>query len=255
MWHFHGCYAFRHSDPNFPFALRVKRLPDWNPARKHETDVVMAWIVVDQRGRRYMNECPPYSQDTSHRPMHFMDAETMTYSRIPSYLISDERGRATYQLGDIRTNDHEYAYDWSADNSKEIELKILRQADTIEELARMIGAEPGVLQETIDRWNALCRRGGDDDFGRPAGTMMPIEVPPFIVGEVWPTVSNTQGGPVHNANQQILTAGGEAIPRLYAAGELGSSFGHLYLSGGNITECLVTGRVAGRQSAALRPWC
>ena len=59
MWHFHGCYAFKHTDPEFPFALRVKRLPDWNPAKKDETDVVMAWIIVDQRGRRYMNECHP----------------------------------------------------------------------------------------------------------------------------------------------------------------------------------------------------
>jgi succinate dehydrogenase/fumarate reductase flavoprotein subunit len=255
MWHFHGCYAFKHSDPDFPFALRVKRLPDWNPVRKDETDVLMAWIVVDQRGRRYMNECPPYAQDTSHRPMHFMDAETMTYPRIPSYLITDERGRTTYQLGDIRTNDHEFAYDWSPDNTKELELKILRSANTIAELARMIGAEPEVLQHTIDRWNDQCARGQDDDFGRPAGTMMRVDTPPYIFGEVWPTVSNTQGGPVHNAKQQIVTPEGKPIPRLYAAGELGSSFGHLYLSGGNITECLVTGRVAGRESADLDPWC
>jgi hypothetical protein len=52
--------------------------------------------------------------------------------------------------------------------------------------------------------------------------------------------------PVHNAKQQILAPGGAPIPRLYAAGELGSSFGQLYLSGGNVTECLGPGRVAGR---------
>jgi predicted oxidoreductase len=67
-------------------------------------------------------------------------------------------------------------------------------------------------------------------------------------------VSNTQGGPVHNARQQIVDTGGYPIRRLYAAGELGSSFGHLYLSGGNIAECLVTGQVAGRESAGLLPW-
>ncbi|MDH3287279.1 MAG: hypothetical protein OEP48_06090 [Betaproteobacteria bacterium] len=42
--------------------------------------------------------------------------------------------------------------------------------------------------------------------------------------------------------------------RKYAAGELGSSFGHLYLSGGNIAECFVTGRIAGKHAAALAPW-
>jgi succinate dehydrogenase/fumarate reductase flavoprotein subunit len=44
------------------------------------------------------------------------------------------------------------------------------------------------------------------------------------------------------------------ITRLYAAGELGSSSGHLYLSDGNIAECFVTGRIAGREAALLAPW-
>jgi succinate dehydrogenase/fumarate reductase flavoprotein subunit len=254
MWHFHGCYAFKHPDPDFPFALRVKRLPDWNPAKKKDANVKMAWIVVDRHGRRYMNECPPYAQDTSHRPMHYMDAETMSYPRIPSYLITDDRGCKTYQLGDIRTNDYKYAYDWSEDNSKELALGILKRANTIRELAGVIGADAATLEQTIARWNALCDAGDDADFGRPPGTMMRIDSPPYVWGQVWPTVSNTQGGPVHNATQQILDIAGAPIPRLYAAGELGSSYGHLYLSGGNIAECFVTGWVAGREAASLDPW-
>lgn len=255
MWHFHGCYAFKHPDPDFPFALRVKRLPDWNPSKKDDADVKMVWIVVDQNGRRYMNECPPYAQDTSHRPMHHMDSETMGYPRIPSYLITDDAGASTYQLGDIRTNDHEYSYDWSEDNSQELQLGILKKAFTIADLAAGIGADPNVLQDTIDRWNALCDKGSDEDFGRPSGTVARIDTPPYIFGQVWPTVSNTQGGPVHNAKQQIVNSAGNPIARLYAAGELGSSFGHLYLSGGNIAECFVTGWVAGREAAGLEPWC
>jgi succinate dehydrogenase/fumarate reductase flavoprotein subunit len=255
MWHFHGCYAFKHPDPDFPFALRVKRLPDWNPARKDAADVAMVWIIVDRSGRRYMNESPPYCQDTGHRQMHLMDPETMSYPRNPSYLITDERGRTTYPFGDIRTNDHEYAYQWSADNRREIELGILKQADTVERLAEMIGADAAELRSTIARWNVLCDQGRDQDFGRPAGTMMRLDHPPYYFGEVFPAVSNTQGGPVHDPRQQILDTAGAPIARLYAAGELGSSFGHLYLSGGNIAECFVTGQIAGRQAAALEPWC
>jgi succinate dehydrogenase/fumarate reductase flavoprotein subunit len=44
------------------------------------------------------------------------------------------------------------------------------------------------------------------------------------------------------------------FPRLYVAGELGSVFGHLYISGGNYSECLVGGRIAGRNAARLAPW-
>jgi succinate dehydrogenase/fumarate reductase flavoprotein subunit len=255
MWHFHGCYAFKHPDDDFPFALRVKRLPDWNPAKKDDADVTMVWIVVDQKGRRYMNECPPYAQDTSHRPMHHMDAETMSYPRIPSWLITDWNGCSTYQLGDIRTNDREYVYDWSPDNSKEIQNGVLRKAQSIEDLAQGLGVEPEVLRQTVERWNAMCDRGRDEDHGRPPGTMARIDTPPFVYGAVYPTVSNTQGGPVHDARQRIINVEGKPIPRLIAAGELGSSFGHLYLSGGNIAECFVTGWVAGKEAAGIEPWC
>ena len=51
--------------------------------------------------------------------------------------------------------------------------------------------------------------------------------------------------------RQLADVNGEAIPRLYAAGEMGSSFGHLYLAGGNIAECFVTGRIAGKEVAGL----
>ena len=83
--------------------------------------------------------------------------------------------------------------------------------------------------------------------------MMPIEVPPFYGAPAWAVVSNTQGGPVHDAEQRIIDVYGKPIPRLYAVGELGSSFGHLYMSGGNIVECFVTGRIAGRNAAKAAP--
>jgi succinate dehydrogenase/fumarate reductase flavoprotein subunit len=55
---------------------------------------------------------------------------------------------------------------------------------------------------------------------------------------------------VHDARQRVLNTFAEPIPRLYEAGELGSIWGHLYLSGANLTECLITGRIAGANAAA-----
>ena len=46
----------------------------------------------------------------------------------------------------------------------------------------------------------------------------------------------------------------EPIARLYAAGELGSVFGHIYMAGGNLAECFVGGRNAAREASALPPW-
>ena len=67
-------------------------------------------------------------------------------------------------------------------------------------------------------------------------------------------VSNTQGGPEHDAQQRIIDVEDNPIPRLYAAGEMGSAWGHLYMSGGNLAECLVTGQISGKQAAALEAW-
>jgi succinate dehydrogenase/fumarate reductase flavoprotein subunit len=83
--------------------------------------------------------------------------------------------------------------------------------------------------------------------------MLPISAPPFLAAEVWPMVINTQGGPVHDRWQRVLNPFGEPIPGLYAAGELGSVFGHVYLAGGNLAECMVGGRIAGKMAAAEKP--
>ena len=48
---------------------------------------------------------------------------------------------------------------------------------------------------------------------------------------------------------------GQPIPRLYAAGEMGSIFGHLYLLAGNNAECFIGGKIAGINAAAEMPWC
>lgn len=46
---------------------------------------------------------------------------------------------------------------------------------------------------------------------------------------------------------------GNEIRRLYGAGELGSIWGFLYESGGNLGECLASGRMAGLHVASEVP--
>lgn len=254
MWHVHGAYGFRHTDPDYPYAMRVKRFPDWFPGEQHKTRLKMAWILLDQGGKRFMSEYQPYTQDTGVRPLHYYDPVTQRSPRNPAFLICDEAGRKMYPLGKATSNDEGIRYEWSDDNLKEVGLGILKRADTLEGLAAALGLEPGSVLASVSRWNEMCAAGGDADFGRPAGSMTPIMQPPFYGAPVWATLSNTQGGPVHDAQSRIIDVYGAPIPRLYAAGELGSAFGHLYLSGGNIAECFVTGRIAGGNAARLPPW-
>ncbi len=254
MWHVHGAYGFRHPDPAYPYGIRLKRFPDWFPGEADKVKLKIPWILLDQDGKRFMSEQQPYTQDTAIRPMQYFDPVKQRFPRNPAVMICDDAGRRLYPLGKPTSNDESIRYDWSEDNLKEVELGIIKRADTLPALAALLGLEPHVLLDSVERWNALCAQGADADFARPPGSMMPIATPPFYGAPVWATLSNTQGGPVHNADQVVMNVFGEPIPRLYTAGELGSSFGHLYMSGGNIAECFVTGRIAGRLAAAATPW-
>jgi succinate dehydrogenase/fumarate reductase flavoprotein subunit len=250
MWHFHGSYGFRHPDPAYPFGIRVKRLPDWTPGPGLRENVTMSWILVDRGGRRFMNEYDPYLQDTGHRPLEHFDPATQTYPRLPALMVLDQVGRDLYPLSAPTWHDAEVATRFgNSSTPRALDDLVLTRADSIADLARAFDLDPTALGTTIERWNAACAAGRDDEFGRPPGSMLPIRKPPFSAARAWPIVSNTHGGPVHDEQQRVLDAFGAPISGLFAAGELGSVFGHLYMSGGNIAECFIGGRIAGRAAA------
>ncbi|MEM7021059.1 MAG: FAD-binding protein, partial [Pseudomonadota bacterium] len=251
MWHYHGSYGYRWHDPAYPFGVRVKRLPDWRPGDDAELPK-MVWILLDQSGRRFMNEYEPYVQDTGARPLGVYDVAHQRFPHEPAFLIVDSEGLNAYPLGKPTHNDPTARASWSADNRAEIAAGVLQQADTLGDLAHMIGAPAPQVETSIGHWNELCTAGRDREFARPPSSMQPLTTPPYFVGKVYQLVSNTQGGPVHDAEQRILDPFGQPIPGLFAAGELGSAFGHLYMSGGNISECFVGGEIAGRGAAQER---
>jgi predicted oxidoreductase len=113
--------------------------------------------------------------------------------------------------------------------------------------------EPSVLDATISRYNRYCKAGKDEDFGRAKEDLRPLE-PPLYAIQLWPALINTQGGPRRDKESRVLDPEGKPIPRLYAAGELGSIWGYLYQGACNIGEALVFGRIAGKNAAAGKPW-
>ncbi len=244
MWHFHGPYGFRHPDPAFPYALYAKNFPMWTPDHQHTPLPRMPWIIVDQRGRRFANEYEPYPGDTGVRHFAHFDATRAAHTRLPAYLLLDHAGFNLYKLGRAIANDPSLAFAWSDDNQQELALGIFRRADSIAELALLAGIDTAALQAEVAGWNAACDAGADPAFDRRPETMMPLHQAPYYIAEVWPLVINTQGGPVHDEHQRVLDVQGQPIHGLYAAGELGSAFGHIYMAGGNLAECLVGGRVA-----------
>jgi succinate dehydrogenase/fumarate reductase flavoprotein subunit len=170
------------------------------------------------------------------------------YPRIPSYIIFDETTRASGPICHIRGG-YNRRFEWSQDNSEEIERGWIQRADTIPGLATQLGLDADVLASTVDRYNAHCRAGNDADFGRTDG-LQALDAPPFCAIKAEPCLLNTQGGPRRDARARILDVFGEPIPGLFGAGELGSIWSSLYPGSGNISEALIFGRIAGREAAS-----
>ena len=232
--------------PEFPATLSMQPL-------HFAKDIPGGMIVVGPDGRRfgdekYKNRHGKVSVNGVWRPLQVP---------CPMYMITDHRLIAAGPLYNKEPNRGWTAmidrYDWSDDNSAEIERGWIKKADTIAGLAGMLGLDAGVLAATVARWNAQMAGGEDLDHGRKL-MLEPVAQPPFYAVELSPAMLNTQGGPRRNERAQVLRPDGTPLPRLYSAGELGSIFSYLYQGTGNIGECLGFGRIAGRNVAAEAPW-
>ena len=241
MWHHHGSYGFKFADFDVAFRNHL------GGARRSQRGV--AWILVDQNGRRFTNELPPAPQDTPVRSFAHLDSETGRFDRIPAWMIFDDQARRLGPVGKQVATTPGQRYEWSQDNSAEIERGWILRTESLSELAAATGLPAAALTETVDQWNRDTVAGRDPEFARPGQSMVPVATPPFHAVRVVPVVTNTQGGPVHDEHQQVIDFSGRPVPGLYAVGELGSVFGHIYLLGGNLAECLIGGRIAGRRAA------
>ena len=100
------------------------------------------------------------------------------------------------------------------------------QADTIEELAELIGVDPVALSETVTAWNAAIAAGADEEFGRTMtgalqfGDMVTMEEGPFYALKLKAPKWMCAEGPnlMVNKDMSVLDVQGNPIERLYACG-------------------------------------
>ena len=210
-------------------------------------------IVVGPDANRFADE----KRKTSHGKVYESGRWGPLMTPCPMYMIFDHKMFTSGPLYDkdpkAGWNTMVDRYDWSDDNSAELDRGWIKKADTIAELAESIGVDVSTLESTVGKWNEDSVAGADTDFGR---TMMlkPLAEGPFFALELSPSMLNTQGGPRRNGKGQVMRPDGSPLPRLYSAGELGSIYSFLYQGTGNIGECLVFGRISGRNAAAEQPW-
>ena len=125
------------------------------------------------------------------------------------------------------------------------------KAESVEELAILMGVDAASLNETITRYNELCDKGSDDDFGKPSEHMNKLEGTLYAL-KLQPSVTVTFGGLVTDVNAQVLNNSNEVINGLYAAGEVAFTglFGTEYpCCGMAIGGAVRFGRTAGINAA------
>jgi len=225
-----------------------------------------SYMFVNGYGKRFMAESTSLIHRKAPLEILFFDHESAEYRNLPAYMIFDETYRrkgpvatTLEQFQEMRGGPVGYPmihkiYEWSSDNQAEIDQGWVFQTDTVRDLAGKIGADTAALEETIHDFNRDCKDNRDPQFGRTETTLAPLETPPYYAVELALTLVNTQGGPKHNVDCQVLDFNDRAIPRLYAAGELGSFFGFLYQGGSNYPEAWAFGRIAGKKAAAETSW-
>lgn len=161
-------------------------------------------LLVNANGERFMDET--------------LDRYTMTFTLMEQpdevlYLISDkdtsrvsEDGATSYYGRGIQ---------------RLIDQGQLYRADTLEELAEMIGCDSATFKATVERYNEIARNGEDPDFGRMIFTPdSPIENPPFYASPRTWAAHITEGGVVTDDVSQVVREDGSSIEGLYAAGEV-----------------------------------
>ena len=127
------------------------------------------------------------------------------------------------------------------------------KCDTFADLAKLIGVEEAVIQETLDTWHTACETGEDTEFGRanPDKNKTFVSELPLYAVKISPGIHHCMGGVVINTNAEVLDTEGNVIPGLYAAGEVtGGVHGGNRLGGNAVTDFVVFGRIAGENASA-----
>ena len=130
-----------------------------------------------------------------------------------------------------------------------IEKGFTKQGETYEELAKELEIDEKTLAETMENWNKAVVSKKDEEFGRTAFADE-LKTAPYYAIKLSPGVHHTMGGLKINKDTQVLDKDGNAIPNLYAAGEItGGVHGANRLGGNAVADIIIYGRIAGQNAA------
>jgi flavocytochrome c len=223
--------------PNFGNLLEGGYFPGW-------------LVLVNASGRRFFDESSSFS----------VTQPIVRAQKGPVWAIFDRGAKdaaAPATAGqrkrpDAKERDY-YFKKWVTPVLDEmIDKGVVLQAQTVEELAGLIGVPERNLTGTIERYNADFDAGADQMFFKSHALMRRVSDPPYYATELrLAHLSVTATGLRIDPEAHVLDEASAPIPGLFAAGECtGGVLGEVYVGNGNAySNSLVFGRIAGAQAA------
>jgi 3-oxosteroid 1-dehydrogenase len=214
-------------------------------------------VFVNKRGRRFLNEASPYN-DICKAMYASHSAESPC---VPCYMVFDSTYRSKYPCGPFLASSQQP--DWALPKKLK-EIRYLKKANTLDELAGQLGIDAAGLKETVAKMNEYARAGKDPDFRRgeslfdryygdekvkPNPCLAPIETPPYYGLVVYAGDLGTKGGLRTDKHARVLKESGEPIQGLYAIGNCSASvMGRTYPgAGGTIGPAMTFGYIIAQE--------
>jgi fumarate reductase flavoprotein subunit len=206
------------------------------------------WLNVNINGERFMNEDLPWAYESN---------QIIIQPKSSGWKIWDRKFDQEWEKFNCQCckNMGRPLYSYRPDAlTSAVATGVVLAAPTLEELATKIEVPFKALKATVERYNEMTRNGKDIDFGKNPERMTTVEKPPFYACRSSAQYLVTLGGLKINTKLQVLDTERNAIPGLYAAGNVSGSFwGDEYpttIAGASHSRAWTFGRLAGLAAAA-----
>ena len=190
------------------------------------------------------------AEESATSAMWYGQEESKLYAVISSNMIDKEQAFIKHPMMNSAVLENN---GWDKLEELAAECNCVYKADTLEELAEMIGAEN--LTATVEAYNKDVAAGEDTAFGRSPESMVAFEEGPYYAVVTVPYVwSGTSGGVRANEDGYLQREDGSVITGLSLAGEiLGPSniLGKINFGGINHSMCATWGIIAAENAAEL----
>ena len=195
-------------------------------------------FMVNQDGVRFTNE-----SGSAWDIMQAMKKNTV------QYLIMDQAAFDGFNAGMTASNIYtmENVETWIQDDYDG--QPVMKQAATLEELAAKLNVPADAVVASAKAFNEVAATEGTDAFGRTIKVAQSEEGPYYAL-QMHIRYYASLGGLHINDSMQVLNVNQEAIPNLYAAGEVvGGLEGDVYMGGTLFAWAICSGHNAGLAAA------